>query len=145
MCMYNIHVIYKYYIHSSYYCSKPSFDVFLLLKYRQHRNVIYVFVLMCLLLWNKMPSLQYETHLCLCLQYRYGCCKCNEHNLFNRHIVQNVYGFAVCCWIIWYAQICSETGSRVVDGLTGAQPKILSRVGKLPKSARDLSCCLRFP
>ena len=34
----------------------------------------------------------------------------------------------------------AETSSTVVvDGLTGAQPKILSRVGKLPKSARDHS------
>ena len=36
-----------------------------------------------------------------------------------------------------------ETSSTVeVDGLTGAQPKILSRVGKLPKSARDHSPCI---
>ena len=39
-----------------------------------------------------------------------------------------------------YAWIC-ETGSSSA-GLTGAQAEILSRVGKLPKSARDRCCFL---
>ena len=37
-------------------------------------------------------------------------------------------------------QVVAETSSTV-DRLTGAQPKILSRVGKLPKSARDHNRC----
>ena len=52
------------------------------------------------------------------------------------------------CTILQYAQyynmhnmqVVAETSSTV-DRLTGAQPKILSRVGKLPKSARDHNRC----
>ena len=55
---------------------------------------------------------------------------------------------AMICTILQYAQyynmhnmqVVAETSSTV-DRLTGAQPKILSRVGKLPKSARDHNRC----
>ena len=86
-----------------------------------------------------------NTHLCLCLQFLF--CYCNQHNVFscrmpvfNRHIVQKVYGFAVLQRIIDDMHKYAE--KRVLEWWKAWL--VLSRrfylgVGKLPKSARDHS------
>jgi len=64
-----------------------------------------------------------------------------EHNFLVLHSVGGPVDNMICT-----NMHIGETGSTAaVDGLTGAQAKILSRVGKLPKSARDQSPCLHFP